>query len=1005
MINIIFLISFSVNWFCVSPQNASTLFQQQEKNKFMAMVNDYNIFKLNNVSLFHSAFIVSPETIELKLNAPKQFKPSEITVLEYDYEQKDAFSDGFLAVNPQMPNFKYENDTLIYLHLPKLDFSKNYIVKVGDEFINVFFDPTVGGILDTIFYAKEVSDFGVRLKNKVAFFKVWSPPAAKIELVIFDENQNELKLKTKVFLNRTDNGVWTTELNENNLEIPRPLEGLYYQYRVFAYGKSTLALDPYAFSMAAFNPSSNDNVGKAAIIDMNSPKAQSQRNAKSYRNFDFMANENDLVAYETHVRDYTIQPNVVKSEIAGTFKGFIEKINHLNELGITHVQFLPVMKFYTVNEYDRSFKGKDAVENNYNWGYDAQNFFSLEGWFSTNPENPYARISEFKDLVNELHNNGIGVILDVVFNHVYSIETFENIAPGCYFRYNSDKTVSNHTGAGPSLESRRGMVRKLMIESLQFFVNEYKVDGFRFDLMGFHDHETMRLIRSEVGKTYRPENVNELILQGEAWVFSDLDTNSEYFKEDAATTKINHPKENINIGFFNDTSRDSYTGRLENRGFIQGDLNEIDRVATGVVGGVKGFKPVNVVFDTDRFYNSYNLFAEFPNVCLNYLSIHDGLTLWDKMNASWLDSSKVVRARLIKQANVLLFTSQGKIIIHGGDEILRTKPLSNFDKEKNRAINTINTDIEEDTQFFHENSFCSPDYTNMFRWDRLNNQFAPMARSTKAYYKGLINIRRAFPGLRMKSADNVRKGIRFISEAVDSSSLPFLFTDFSNKKLKQLTITFINGPKSETIYVAGEVHRVGLDGNPVENPFEVTFNENGFGSIQFSRNQINQFDLGKWSDKKALHIKLVKHPGSWISIENAYTTSGNNAIRPEHINDNMEVVINLSIKDYSPGSESRLFIPVLVYLINNTLESDSKMKKTNVSKILVIHNVSEIPQNVRVNEIIDESKWKVICDAHQAGLVPLKYDLNKIGNGYTDVKVSHGMVEIPGHSSAIIVRE
>lgn len=985
-------------------QTISKKIKSIEKNKSMAITNDYKIFKSGNGLLFKSAFIKSDEIIEFRINEPKKFKPSEINVLEYDYTAKDSFSDRFQFINPQTPHFEYKNDTLIYIHLPNLDFSKNYVIAAGEEFINVYLDPAVGGILDTTFNASDVNDFGVRLKYNNAYFTLWSPPAARIELLLFDEHQTELKTKQLLLMSRDSKGVWRFELKPEMLINPRSLEGLYYQYRVFAYGKSTIALDPFAFSMAAFNPNGSDNIGKAAIVDMKSPKAKGLKKKVEFFNSKVMANENDVIAYEAHIRDYTIQPGVVKSEIAGTFSGFCEKIHHLTELGITHVQFMPVMNFYTVNEYDRSYKGTDAPESNYNWGYDSHHFFSLEGWFSTNPENPYTRIAEFKDLVNELHSKKIGVILDVVYNHCYAVETFENVATGCYFRLDSELNISKHTGAGPGIETRRNMVRKLILESLKFYVKEYNVDGFRFDLMGFIDQETIMLIRQEVGKIYNSQNVNDLILQGEAWVFSDLDTSSDTKGIHAATTKINFPKENINVGFFNDTSRDSYTGRLEQRGFVQGEVSEMDRVAAGIVGGLRGYKPGAVSFNTDRFINPYNLFAEYPNNCLNYLSIHDGMTLWDKINASWPDSTGFVRARLMKQANVLLFTSQGKIILHGGDEILRTKPLSTIDKEKNRAINTIYTDIEDGAQYFHENSYCSPDFTNMFRWDRLNNQYAPITRSMKAYYQGLISIRRALPGLRMKVGENIQKGVRFMIDNSDKSQLPNLYSDFYDTTLTELNFKFINGPKSITMYLAGEVHRVGLDGNPVENPFEVTFDSNGSGKIRFTREQINQFDLGKWSDKRALHIKLVKHPGSWLSIDEAYTSSGNNVVRPEHINKKMEVVIDLSVKDFSPGQQTPQFRPVLTYIIDNTLEKDSKMKPTNVAKILVIHNVSNDNQEV-LADITNESKWKVICDAYQAGLKPLKYDGKNVGNGYTDVLVKKGKVLIPGHTSAIIIME
>ena len=752
-------------------------------------------------------------------------------------------------------------------------------------------------------------------------------------------------------------------------------------------------------------PDGIDKIGKGAIVSMSDKQSLPKGFSKKYSNAKFMANETDLIAYEIHIRDFTAQPGVVKPELAGTFIGAISKIDYLKQLGITHVQLLPVMNFYTVDETNRSFSASDAPISNYNWGYDPHSYFSPEGWFSTNAANPYARIEEYRELVQSLHNKGIGIIMDVVYNHTYLVETFENIAPGCYYRMTPGLKISGHSGAGPSLESRRIMVRKLIVESLKFFIRQYHIDGFRFDLMGFLDHETLRTIRREAGKTYNAENPNELILQGEAWAFSDLETNVKSTGENVATTKINHPQENLNLGLFNDSSRDSYVGNGEQCGYIQGNFAEADRVASGIAGGIKGVNAGSVSFNNDRFRNNYNLFAEFPSSCLNYLSVHDGLTLWDKINLLCPDSTGLIRARQMRMVSAMLFTSQGKIILQAGDEFLRTKPLSEVDRERNRALTSQWANEEEGTFFFHENSYCSNDYTNMIRWDRLNNQYAPIARQMVEYYKGLILMRRSIPALRFQSPESIKKALHFIPSSTWLASLiPSYFNDFNDVRLKKLTITFIHGPANQTYYLAGEIYRKGVDANPVENPFAIHFDNQGIAKISFNRNQIEQFDIGKWGDGVSLNFKLVKNIG-WETIPAAYSSSGNNVIMIQGVHPDGSATIDLAIENHWVGITPPVSEPWIAYIIDNTVEKEvsKSMPKTEFLKVLVIHNAAEVSSEISVDELTNPSDWQVITDANTAGITPLKY--SKVPKkGCTDVLVLKDKVLVPAKSSTVIVK-
>ncbi|OPZ98634.1 MAG: Pullulanase precursor [Bacteroidetes bacterium ADurb.Bin408] len=694
-------------------------------------------------------------------------------------------------------------------------------------------------------------------------------------------------------------------------------------------------------------------------------------------------------------------------DVAGTYKGFISKTDYLKSLGVTHVQLMPVQNFYTVNETDREYRSGTATASNYNWGYDPHNYFTPEGWFSTNARNPYVRVKEFREMIQNLHTRNIGVIMDVVYNHAYIAETFENIAPGCYHRFDENYALSGKTGAGPGLESRHVMVRKLIIESLKHFVKEYHVDGFRFDLMGFIDHETMVAIRDEVGKAYNPANPDELILQGEAWLFSDLSLDVKAAPANAATTKIYNPGLKLNAGIFNDASRDSYTGRGFEKGFVQGVFKEYDRVVSSITGGLKSYDAGQKVFNSEIFNDSYNRFAETPANCLNYLSIHDGFTLWDKLNLSVKDPSKVERARLMRLASAMLFTSQGKIILHGGDEILRTKPLSANDKERNRAHTTPFTDEEEGVMYFHENTYCSNDYTNMFRWDRLTNEYYEFSSHMLDYYKGLIQMRRQLPCLRYHKTENVIKGLEFLCSERPNGALP-LYKGFNDEKLNALEINFINGPKYERYYLAGEVYPVNTSPNDENNElYLVDFDGEGKGTIKFEKAQIQKFDLTKWGEPATLNIKLIKTPGQWDALPKAYTGMGNNAIRIGGIDSKGNVVIDLSVTDFEAGTVPRMYDSYMAYHLDNTLEKDlpKGFTGTTYTELIIVHNASEDTVGVMAAYITDPAGWVVICDSYNAGIKPLKYSaLPTTKRGETNVLIEPGKVTVPRKSTAVIAK-
>lgn len=961
-------------------------------------LHEYDLFATGQGEFVRQAFMKKPGVIEIIQGHHdlSQFL-NEIRLAVINYEDYNPETEEFSLIISEIKDIEI-SDQIILVAEDYQD-EKNYMILFRNERVPVILDPEIGGILDTHYNAFDSSDFGVRLYDNKAVFKLWSPPAGRVDLLLFSPEGNRIFSPEPIFLKKGEKGVWMTEINSGT-HGSKDLDELMYQYRVFAYGKVFIAADPFAFSMGAFNPSGNDKIGKSVVVNMNSNKAKPAGFRNTYSNKTAMANACDLIVWEGHVRDFTIQLEDVSSELSGTYLGFAQQAPYLKELGITHVQLMPVMKFYTVNENDRSFSGIDRTDVNYNWGYDPMSYFAPEGWFSTDATDPYKRISELRTLIQTLHDLGIGVILDVVYNHTHIVETLENVAPGCYYRLNEKYKISGHTGAGPSLESRRPMVRKLIVESLCHYIQEYYVDGFRFDLMGFTDHETLRMIRNIAGRAYDHDDLDALILQGEAWVFSDLDTNTDSNDVHAAVTKLNYPEELTQLGIFNDTARDSICGKNMEEGFIHGNTKTIPEVASVIVGGVKSMNPGSVPFHNNTFRNPYVLFANSVANCINFLSVHDGLTLWDKLRLSTQGMSVKDRVLMMKMASLILFTSAGKVILHGGDEILRSKPVSMHDWEKNRTYAAPETEAVDGVHTFHENSYCSGDFTNMIRWDRLAND--PNAMEMHDYYKGLILMRRSLPAFRSEPCKPAGSHLRFLTlNSNIQNEVPSFFQSFDDPQLNALTIRFKNGPALKQYYVAGEVHAKNRSDNPEQNPFYVVFDEKGFAEIAFDKNHIHEFDLSKWGTPDHLNIKLVSQQGSWESIPGAYSEFGSNSIDARVLDQFGCVTVDLSRKNDAAVSPDYEYDHFIAFLMDNdpNLQVAPGYSNLQVDKVLVIHNPSDQKVVLNIPELETTEQWDVIADVRQAGISPLEYT-----GGGVPIQVYRGKIIVFPKNSFVIVR-
>ena len=554
--------------------------------------------------------------------------------------------------------------------------------------------------IDSLHYY-ENNDLGYELKGKQNVFKVWSPIADEMYLCIYDGYDD---IEGKEYpMEKGHKGVWQITLDGN-------LENKFYTFIALIDGVKSEGVDPYAKAISV-------NGEKGAIIDMSKSDPEGW-------NTHVIPNRlygTDSIIYEVSVRDLS-SDNESGIRNKGKFLALAEKstkgpkgiktgISHIKDLGVTHVQLLPIFDFSTINERE------PYSEEKYNWGYDPANYNVPEGSYSTDPYNPVTRIRELKEAIKSVHESGMSVIMDVVYNHMYDVEKsgFNKLMPGYYFRYNSDGKLSNESMCGNGIASENAMVRKFIVDSIVYWANEYKIDGFRFDLMGLLDVETMNKVREELDKI----DPNIIIL-GEGWNMPSL------LRYEEKAVQGNAYKLN-NIAFFNDGIRDGLRGNPfshEVRGFLSGEYNKECDVKRGIVGGIKYSDYIQSWGDV------------LPNQVINYIECHDNHTLYDKLNLTVKDDNDLKYMSRLGTSIILL--SQGIPFLHAGQEFLRTK-------------------------YGVENSYNSSDSVNKIDWRRKLKNI-----DTFNYVKGLIRLRKAYPAFRMRTVEEIRNKLTFINTPMNS---------------------------------------------------------------------------------------------------------------------------------------------------------------------------------------------------------------------------------------------
>lgn len=598
--------------------------------------------------------------------------------------------------------------------------------------------------LDT--YDKYPSYYGNDLElvytPEQSVFTLWAPTASRVRLNLYSSGEGG-DPEEQMEMNMADDGTW-------RINIDRDLKGSFYTFQIEKDGK-WLDETPGIWAKAV-----GINGNRAAVVDLNETNPEGWDSDQSPE----LKMYSDIILYELHHRDFSIAPNS-GIENKGKFLALTESgtkspegeatgLDHLKELGVTHIHILPSFDFATVDE-------TRLEENNYNWGYDPKNYNVPDGSYSTDPADPVVRIREFKEMVKSLHQNGFRIVLDVVYNHTASTDhsNFDLTVPGYFYRQNPDGSYSNASGCGNETASEREMVRRYIIESVKYWAKEYHIDGFRFDLMGIHDIETMNRLREELMQIDPT-----IFVYGEGWLAADSP-----LPEEQRAIK-DHVNQMEGIAVFCDDFRDGLRGSTfdeQHPGYASGNINgNYEPVKFGIVGGTD-----HPQVDYNGLLYSSGPYAAAPSQVVNFVACHDGYTLVDKLKLSVQgDHAAEELVPIDKLVHTVLLTSQGIPFIRGGEEVMQDKKGE-------------------------PNSFKSPDSVNQIDWS-----FKAQNRDFFDYIRGLIALRKAHPAFRIPTVDGLQKWLHFMDTG-DSGVIAYTLGEYANgDEWKEILVAF-NGIRDQ----------------------------------------------------------------------------------------------------------------------------------------------------------------------------------------------------------------
>ncbi len=587
-------------------------------------------------------------------------------------------------------------------------------------------------------------ELGALYKNGTTNFKLWAPTAKKVLVEIFDKN-NKMNLIKSAKLQKNRMGVWSYQEKEIDLD------GYFYKYIV----DNKDVFDPYAKSMSVFRLKPNgetidgDKIGKGAIVDLEKTIKVNPLKIENYEN------KTDAIIYEIHIRDFTSEEGIKLKNIKGTYNAFIEKLDYIKSLGVTHIQLLPIMKYNFNDEKNKDMEYYWSTKgNNYNWGYDPYSYFSPEGVYSSDPENPYSRINELKNLINEIHLKGMGVILDVVYTHLSDKNLLEDIVSKYYFFYGENGEYVG--GFGNNLATTQKMAKRLLLDSIKYWFEEYKIDGMRFDMMGDADSNTIEKAHN-IAKSINPQ----ALFIGEGWrTFKGQPYGVKGADQDWS-------KESNSVGMFSDDFRNILKSGFQKEGkprFLTNGAIKVRKLFKNIKGQPTNFTPYS------------------PESVVQYIEAHDNATLHDiiamacKYNTK--DNQEDIHKR-IRLGNFLVLTSQGIPFLHGGQEYGRSKEWFGKDDPEHKFH-------KFDFGTYIDDSYDSTDYINSFKWSILDKE---ENKKTIEFTKNLIKLRKSEKIFRYSTFEEINKNLKLIKPTKDKD----LFIAYTNNDY----LLIVNGDKKE----------------------------------------------------------------------------------------------------------------------------------------------------------------------------------------------------------------
>lgn len=606
----------------------------------------------------------------------------------------------------------------------------------------------------------EGSDLGLSYSPEASAFRLWSPAAEAARLHFYTQPLEGEPARTTE-MERAEQGTWTSRFEEDLL-------GTYYTYQVKVDGQwRAEAPCPYTKAVGT-------NRQRGQVVDLSATHPEGWAEDQRVK----LASPTDAIIYELHLRDISVHP---ESGITnkGKFLGLAELdtqspqglstgLSHIKELGVTHVHLLPAFDFRTIDE-------TRLDEKQYNWGYDPQNYNVPEGSYSLDPADGASRIREFKQMVKALHDQGIGVILDVVYNHTGATEEslFNQLVPGYYYRQREDGSFSDASACGNETASERPMVRQFIVESVKYWAEEYHLDGFRFDLMGIHDIATMNAV-SDALKAIDPS----IIVYGEGWTAGE----SPLPVEDRALKA--HTAQMPGVAAFSDDLRDGLKGSVfvhEERAFVSGQPGREEDVKFGIAASTE-----HPQVDYEAVAYSDAPWAKHPTQTVSYVSCHDNHTLWDRLAISCPDEPEAERIKMHKLALTAVLTAQGISFLHAGSEFLRTKGGE-------------------------ENSYKSPDSVNQMDWPRKAEH-----REVYEYVRGLIALRKAHPAFRMTTHEQLKQHLQFLDVPSDNLIVYTLKDGANGDEWQQILVALNGSAEYQSIDIPEGAWTIALDGLQVK---------------------------------------------------------------------------------------------------------------------------------------------------------------------------------------------